>query len=376
LLNWLGFEAVKVNDSLPPGTSIGFKAKTSSGNYFWNGSAWVLAGTSDWMTEADFNANISTFPITQIGSRAIGVVINLRTSTPTITPQIISLKLLGKFDVDFLDDVIYESFIRKLNTEFRTTSKIVFPLSQAASNIDLKTVLENKAYNITGIRGVFNISDDPQKITNLANSYVPGNPKQDGFTFEPGTVDFLSAIPAGKLVEINFEYLPEIMVNTGQDYFEPASLPSLVIEDLETVDRTGFTAQDSVGNGRDLIRDIPNLTGVLQFSPEVKTLRINYAVFTSLQLDQMRLTQDISSFFCANHSLKSYGLDTDYDLDVGEKINNSRTRSKQEAGGSKDQTDTNIATGSVDILAVKFFHRQSVDVPLIDQGGIRIATSV
>jgi hypothetical protein len=61
---------------------------------------------------------------------------------------------------------------------------------------------------------------------------------------------------------------------------------------------------------------------------------------------------------------------------VGEKINNSRTRSKQEAGGSKDQTDTNIATGSVDILAVKFFHRQSVDVPLIDQGGIRIATSV
>jgi hypothetical protein len=179
-----------------------------------------------------------------------------------------------------------------------------------------------------------------------------------------------------ELGEINFEYLPEIMVNTGQDYFEPASLPSLVIEDLETVDRTGFTAQDSVGNGRDLIRDIPNLTGVLQFSPEVKTLRINYAVFTSLQLDQMRLTQDISSFFCANHSLKSYGLDTDYDLDVGEKINNSRTRSKQEAGGSKDQTDTNIATGSVDILAVKFFHRQSVDVPLIDQGGIRIATSV
>lgn len=376
LLKWLKFEAVKIGDELPAGTSIGFKLKTPTNNYFWNGSAWAVATASDWMSEPDLNANFSSFPISTVGSRSIGVLVNLRTTNPQVTPRITSLKLLGEFDVDFLDDIIYESFIRKLNTEFRSTSKIVFPMSTAGTSVDLKALLENKSYNITGIRSAYNLTDDQLRVSSLFDTYTPGSLTQDGFTFEPGTVQFQASVPAGKLVEVTFEYVPEIMVNTGQDYFEPATFPSLVIEEIESIDRLGFTAQDTVGHGRDLVRDIPNLSGVLQFSPEVKTLRISYAVFTGLQLDQMRLSQDISSFFSANHALKSYGLDTDYDLDVGEKINNSRTKTKREADGSQDASDTNIATGSVDILAVKFFHKPSVDVPLIKDGGVKIAITI
>ena len=376
LLRWLKFEALKIGDELPSGTTIGFKVKTPSGNYFWNGSAWVSAGASDWMSEPDFNLNFPSFSISIVGSRSIGVILNLRTTNPKVTPQITALKLLGEFDVDFLDDIIYESFIRKLNTEFRSTSKIVFPMAQTSISVDLKAMLENKSYNITGIRSVFNLSDDPIRAINLLDSYAPGILKQDGFTFEPGIVQLQSSQAAGKLIEITFEYVPEIIVNTGQDYFEPAAFPSLVIEEIESIDRFGFTAQDSVSHGKDLIRDIPTLSAVLQFSPEVKTLRVNYAVFTNLQLDQMRLSQDISSFFCANHSLRSHGLDTEYDLDVGDKINNSRTKTKREAEGSQDSTDTNIATGSVDILAVKFFHKPSIDVPLVKDGGVKIGISV
>lgn len=376
LLKWLKIETIKMGDELPLGTSIGFKVKTPTGNYFWNGSSWANANLSDWMSELDFNANFASFPISLAGSRSIGIIINLRTTDPKLTPQVTALKLLGEFDIDCLDDIVYETFIRKLNTEFRSTSKVAFPLGQASNSVDLKAILENKSYNITGIRSVYNVTDDPIKATNLFDSYAPGAPRQDGFTFEPGIVQFQSSLVAGKLIEVTFEYVPEIMVNTGQDYFEPATFPSLVIEEIETIDRAGFTAQDSVGHGRDLIRDIPNLVGVVQYSPEVKTIRVNYAVFTNLQLDQMRLSQDISSFFCANHSLRSYGLDTEYDLDVGEKINNSRTKTKREADGSQDSTDTNIATGSVDILAVKFFHKQSIDVPLVKDGGVKLAISV
>ena len=376
LLKWLKFEAVKIGDALPSGTSLGFKLKTPVGYYYWNGSAWITANLSNWMTEDQLNLNFSSFPIATIGSRSIGVVINLKTTDPKVSPQILAVKLLGEFDIDCLDDIIYESFIRKLNTEFRSTSKVAFPIDQASINIDLNGILENKSYNITGIRSVYNITDDALKTNNLIDSYTPGALRQDGFTFEPGTVQFLSSIPAGKLIEITFEYVPEIMVNTGQDYFEPAKFPSLVIEEIESIDRAGFTVQDTASNGKDLIRDIPNLVGVVQFSPEVKTLRVNYAVFTGLQLDQMRLSQDLSSFFCANHSLKSYGLDTEYDLDVGEKINNSRTKTKREADGSQDSTDTNIATGSVDILAVQFFHKQSVDVPLVKDGGVKVAIPI
>src|SRR3989344_1555777 len=219
LLKWLKLEAVKIGDELPLDTSVGFKVKTLAGNYFWNGSAWAVATLSDWMSESDFNANFSAFPISTVGNRSIGIIINLRTTNPQVTPRITALKLLGEFDIDYLDDIVYESFIRKLNTEFRSTSKIVFPTSTTGTSVDLKALLENKSYNITGIRSVYNLTDDGLRVTNLFDTYMPGILKQDGFTFEPGVVQFQSSIAAGKLIEVTFEYVPEIMVNTGQVYF-------------------------------------------------------------------------------------------------------------------------------------------------------------
>lgn len=126
LLKWLKFEAVKIGNELPIGTFVGFKLKTPTNNYFWNGSSWAVATLSDWMSEPDLNANISTFPISTVGSRSVGVIVNLRTTNPQVTPRITSLKLLGEFDIDYLDDIIYESFIRKLNTQFRSTFKNCF----------------------------------------------------------------------------------------------------------------------------------------------------------------------------------------------------------------------------------------------------------
>lgn len=364
---WLRFEAVKPGDQLPTGTSIGFKIKTTGDNYFWNGSAWTVAGASDWMSEADLNMNFDSFPIGSVGNRSIGFIINLATTDPTVTPQITEIKFLGEFDIEFLEDIVYDGIVRKINTEFRSTSQVLFPTSQASSSVDLNQILENKAYNITGIRKVYSRTDDPLKLQDLFDSYTPGPVRQDGFTFDPGVVNLSSSVDAGKFLEITFEYVPEIIINTHQDFFEVPSFPSIVIEAIDEIEPFGFTAQETNSQGTDVIRDLPNLSGVLQFGPEQKTLRVDYAVFTSLQLDQLRLSQDLSEFFSRDLKVTSFGLDRDYDLRIVKKLDTSRNKTKREAGGDKDKTDTNVATGVFDVLGVLFFNRPSKDVPLVGE---------
>ncbi|MEZ4871285.1 MAG: hypothetical protein R2827_03360 [Bdellovibrionales bacterium] len=364
---WLRFEAVKPSDDLPDNTFVRFKVKTTAGNYFWNGIGWASAGLSDWMSESDLNEHFDSFPIATVGNRSIGFVINLQTTDASVTPKVSILKFLGEFDVDFLEDIIYDGIVRKLNTEFRSTSQVIFPNDSTVSTIDLNSVLENKGYNITGVRKVINLTDDPLKLSNLFDSYTPGPMRQDGFTFDPGTVSLSSSVDSGKFIEVTFEYVPEVVINTQQDYFEIPTFPSLVIEAIDELEPFGFTAQETNAQGRDLIRDLPNINGVLQYGPEQKTLRVDYAVFTNLQLDQLRLCQDLSEFFTKDLRVKSYALDRDYDLRVVKKLDTSRTKTKREADGDKDGTDTNVATGTFDVLGVLFFNKPSKDVPLVGE---------
>lgn len=371
LNKWLKFEAVITEDTttfgLPVGTSLGFKVKTTGGNYWWDGGAWAVAGPTDWSTEAQINANISTFPIVTVGDKGIGFVVNLRTTDPTVTPEVRELKLCGEFDIEFLDDLVYDSVIRKLNTDFRSTSVLVFTTSVAISSQDLAAVLENKGYNITGIRRVVNLSDDPMKLANLFLSYAPGALRQDGFTFEPGIVTFTGAIPLNKLVEITFEYVPEIYIRQGQDFFEVPKFPSLIFENVEVI-RGLMSMPDTNSYGVDYVRDKADMTAILQYGPTQHNVRFSYAAFTNKQTDQMRLMNDINQFFSRNKTIRGWGLDLEYGLDIVAEVETSGNER------NSDDTDTNVATGAFDVLGVLFYHKASVDGPLVGNGQVNITT--
>lgn len=370
LQKWLKFEAIVTEDSdtfsLPAGTSVGFKVKTTVGNRYWNGSSWAVAGLSNWNTEAEINDNIDSFPIATIGNKGIGMVVNLVTTDPTITPEVRELKLAGQFDIEFLDDIVYDSLIRKLNTDFRSSSVLRFPSTGSISSIDLNTVLENKGYNITGIRSVYNLTDDPLRLTNLFDGYVPGNIRQDGFTKDPGTITFLSSIPINKVVDIQFEYVPEIYVRAGQDFFEVPTFPSIIFENiLDIEDR--FTVRDTNDIGEDFVRDKANLTAIVQRAPRQQTLRFEYAVFTDRQLDQMRLINDINKFWANNKTVNSFGIDFAYEVKVVQQMATARNTK------AVDDTDTNVATGSFDLLGVLFYDKPSEDVALVGIGQVNAA---
>lgn len=373
LLQWLKFEALVVEDpdtfGLPVGASLGFKVKTPAGDYWWSGAAWAVAGANDWSTEAQLNTNLPSFPLGVIGSREIGFVIKLQTTDPKITPELKELKLVGNFEIEYVDDLVYDTLIRKLNTEFRSSSLLRFQTSASIADIDLSTVLENKGYNITGIRRVTNLTDDPLKLTNLLDAYAAGVARQDGFTFDPGTVTFTAPIPTNKLVEIVFEYLPEIYVRQSQDYYEVPKYPTIVFENMEEIaDSLGFSDTNSAGE--DYVRDKANLTAVLQRSPVQKTLRFEYAVYTNSQTDQMRLTGDINRYLNQTKVLRTWGLDYECSTRIMKRLET--IRNKRDA----DNTDSNVSEGVFDVIGVLSYHKLAEDVPLVAIGQPTVTSTV
>jgi len=371
---WLGFEAIVVEDPItgliPTGLEVKFKVKTTAGNYWWNGTTWAIALANEWNSELEINNNIHTLPIQTIGNRGIGFVVNLITTNPSLTPEVKQLKLLGSFEIDFLEDLVYDSVIRKLNTQLRSTSIVVFPTADSISEIDLNTVLENKGYNVTGIKKVINLTDDPMKLTNLFDTYTQGAARQDGFTFELGTVSFMTPIDANKLVEVTFEYVPEIIVNTGVDYFEVPAFPSIVFESIEEAFIPGFSIKDTNNFPGDYIRNKANLTAVQECAPEQRVIRFSYALFTGSQLDQMRLTEDFKAFLSQNKAITSYGLGHQYDVNI---VNDLSTKRNQKVNSV---SDTNAATGAFDVLGVMFFNKPSKDAFLVGPGQFQVATSL
>lgn len=365
LNKWLSFEVRYIESygtkSLPDNTSLGFKIKTTSDNYFWNGASWVIAGLSDWSTETEIRENIDTFPIATVGNKSIGIIINVKTNDKYVTPEIKELKLLGEFDINYFEDLIYDTVIRKFNLDFRSTSVIVFPTYASTTSVNLNDILENNGYNVTGIKKVINLSDDNLELTNLFDNYVFGPLKQDGFTYEYGTVHFNSAIPSNKLVKIVFEIVPEFIIKTGQDYFETPVYPSIVFTQINEIRKNGFVMNESNSNGEDYIRNKDNFTAVRQYSPTQKSFRFNYSVFTNNQTDQLRLLKDLNCFLGLNRQLISWGTGCKMDLIPVNSIDT--------IGNSKvnDSTDTNLSIGSFDILAVPFYDKYSEDLHLVQR---------
>jgi len=368
LKRWLAFEAIVVEDPLtfilPAGASLGFKVKTTAGNYWWNGTAWAVAGASEWSTESQINDNFSTFPIVTIGNKSIGFVVNLKTTDAKVTPQVLELKMLGEYDIEFFDDLVYDGVIRTLNTLFRSSSVLRFRAS-GSSSIDLDTVLVNKGYNITGIRTVYDLTADPLKLDNLFDSYVQGAPKKDGFTHEPGTVNFTSAITSDHWVDIQFEFVPEIFIRTGQDYYEVPAYPSVVFEAIDDI-TDSFTMQANNSNGQDLIRDKAAKTAIEQIGPRQSSIRFRYAVYTDRQVDQMRLLNDINKFWANNAAISTHGMDCQYGVTVVERLNTARNQS------SADTTDTNAATGAFVVLGVLFYDKTASAANLVGPGQLNV----
>lgn len=353
---WVGFDE---DADKPDGTLIRYRlllGPLAAVPKWWNGSSWTAAGASDWNTAQELATNLQYLAIPYA---ELAVLVNLVSTNALVTPHLREIRLLGEFEIEWWDDLIYDGVIRSLTSTLRATTDVQFAVAATTSLLDFLTdyPIENKGYNFTGVRAVYNLTDDPQALSNLAGAYTPGAMKPDG-SFEPGSVALLSPIAAGKTVKVVLEHVPEIAVHTSQDYYEPERLPAVIFErisDVPTGDRSTQRDNDLPGI---LVRNVGTLTAVDVGAPRQLAVRMEYVVLAMLQMDQARITDALNRWAANHRVLRTWGLD--------EKV-----RVEQEVSlGTDSKTDLNdvkASNGAILLRGVTFWLRDAKNVPLVSE---------
>lgn len=353
---WLAIEVV---GELPTGTTRLFRLDNGVNEYYWDSAAWVVAGPTDWNTEEIINDNISSFLFVD-NTKSIRIVIKLKTTDDRVTPYITAIKMLNETDIDFYYDLVFATVVRtlKFNLKFRTD--LEFELKEDLLTIDLQNdyKIENESYNIVGVESVYDITVDPMKQNNLFDDYVLGDLNLDG-SYEPGVINLLSEISSNNVVHIRLLVIPNIAVNTNQDYYELKRVPSIVFENIIITE----SLSDDVLPEQESVKDKVNGTAVILSPPSQDKFRFDYKVFALLQTDLQNILESIKSYFNNNMFFFSYGLDEKYPVRTIPNITQTQ---------KPDLNDTNTGEGAFEVSNVLSYLRNPETVQLVQNVNLDI----
>jgi len=289
---WL---AIQPLSDEPTGTYIYYKLYDGVQEYFHNGTQWVVAGANDWNTVFEINDHIDTFKSAVGAEHALGFIINLRTNDTQITPSISGIKILLYMYLDTQESWLIKTLMPALQS-ITAPADFIMETAAITTTIDLNNY-DMAKLNITDVRGVFNVSDDPEEFTDILSSYNPGTK----------VITLATSVPAGKQLKVIVEYNPIGAIATQQDYTELASLPAVTLEDILVVERSqSFEGDTFVAPGAS--------SGYKMSGPDNLTFRANIVVLTNLLVDQQRLANAIYAGVKAIPQLR--WLDTDEMLDL------------------------------------------------------------
>lgn len=296
---WQGFEA-DVRHKRIDGetvTSAGFRLGDGTDEYYWDGGAWAVAGASDWNTEVEVAANISSFPAT---ARKLQVVVNLKTTDSSATPELVCVKVLfGALLDDEIEDIVLRSLAPALEA-LRPVTRLDLKKAGADDKVKLGDYRIDTGYELLDVDAVFNETDDPDHNTDLYSSHT-SNPD--------GTIDEITltgAVADGKRLRLRMRYKPVVAVSTSRDYHEVEHVPSILIDSIVYSGRE-LWGEDHVGNkGDGTAKVIP--------APLQGRLEFDMTGVAALLVDHLRLQKKVTEFFGANHTIVSTGLDESYRL--------------------------------------------------------------
>lgn len=277
---WRGFYVQAVE---PTGTSLGFKLYNGTDDYYWDGGAWVVAGASDWSTEAEIASNIATYP-----HRKLAVVANLKTTDPTVTPVVAGYLVGYGARIVFLEQWIYRTLVPLLRNNVRPDAAWPIPIGTATTTIDLNNYELDTPFNIIDMVEVFNHTDDPDHETDLLSSYDPGTK----------IITLTTTIDAGKVAWIVFEYGPEVAALTSVDYTELQKLPALTIENL----RVGKSIRH--GHDNPLLNKGDHAQARKYEPPWQCALLGDIKVHAPRSVDELALVEEVIAYISENQSVK------------------------------------------------------------------------
>ena len=283
------------------GAEIYLRIYDGSDDYWWDGAAWSVAGAGEWNTEAEINANIDTFPI--LPGRTFAITVNLRSvdSLNEVTPIVSEIRVLMLVYIDFIEDLVLRSLLPTLETGITALSNYaaIPSASSDVSEIDFGAYRKNTPYNITNVEQVYDLTNDPNLLTNIFSSY---NPTTEIISLSPD-------LPAGARPLVLFRYTPEIIYITHQDYTEVGKLPAMIIQRIEVPVPSAYPTAAKEG----IVNKTSGAAVVIE-NPLKITLQFRFHLLAASAVDQMRLITKSLQFFNETQFITSRGLDEKYRL--------------------------------------------------------------
>jgi hypothetical protein len=220
---WLVFQEISKKET---GTSIGWRLHDGTSAYWYNGNWVAPSGDDDWNTEVEINDNISTFPYEQ---KKIKPIAKLKTTDKTVTPVLLSYRIMMKAQFDWWEDLVLRSIIPRLKEDMTFVKNFSTKLDSGTSTFNVLTddrfELEEDT-NIVGIDAIYNHDADPNHNTDLLDTFDPST----------GDVTLTGALAIDTRVYIRYIIEPEIVTNfQNTDYTEVGKIPAVVIDSMNII---------------------------------------------------------------------------------------------------------------------------------------------
>lgn len=338
LVRWVGFEADEdhvVDEAGDTVSSLRFRLTDGTTTLWWNGAAWAApANATQWNTEDEIAANISTFPVTT--TRRLGVLINFVSLDPRATSYLREIRLAWESTIEFAEDVILRSLLPRLRDAVRPIGRLDYTMPASGSTITLAAMraLLETGYNIVDIDSVFNTTTDPAMLVNIMATYAAG------------VLTLTGAPAANDVLRINFIYQPEVAETTSQDIEEVAHLPALIVRDVREAaplaGASGTWTCTRKATGASVVLPPPlhvTFSGML----EVRADKL---------VDRRRIEDQVLATFRREPTLRSTGLDRRYSLVL---------TSEFETVGSPGQDEIHMSQAGFQIMNTLFWNQDAYD---------------
>ena len=295
---WSGFEAVIRNHIDPDGTgatvtSAFYRLSDGVSEYWWDGAAWVVNNV-DWNTEAEVANNIASFPVTE---RSIQAFVNLRTADERLTPELYQLKFLYKSDIDHHEDYILRSLIPELKENVRPIGRALATMEDTGTTLCFGADQLDTPYMVVGIDSVFDNDADPNHLVDLFSSYDEST----------GVIELSSSVDVGQVMMVRFIYQPLVAQSTSRDFIDGAKVPAIHLAEVRFI-QMSINAQD------DTVLNKDSNEGTRVLAPRQGDIELELLVITDKQFDQVRLAEELRTYFANGPLMRSRGLDEEFRL--------------------------------------------------------------
>lgn len=291
---WLGFYVVPelpLDETGVSPCSVAYRLNDGTADRYWTGTAWAVAGASDWNTLAQVQAGLPSWPL-----GTLCPVFHLATTDPRFTPSVRRALVAYRAEVpSFVEDLVLRTLLPALRDAVRPEVDIAYEWTGGTWMILPEQTEE--AVVVVGAGSAYHETADPGLTVDVLGSYNPTTRR----------LDLTKSVTAGDLVLLRAQVSPTTVWLTHPDYDQVASLPVIAVSSVEEIGATRSV-------GREWLRNVTTGAGVAIRSPRQATWRLGLRLIAARSTELMRLAGEVASFVERSPVLTCQSLDSRADL--------------------------------------------------------------